>query len=51
MEQAAQGGGGTPSLEVYKRRVDVAQRDVVSEHGGDGPMVGLDDLNGLFQSQ
>ena len=39
------------SLEAFKKCVDVALRDVVSEHGGDGPMVGLDDLNGLFQSQ
>ena len=30
---------------------DVAVRDVVSGHGGDGLMVGLDDLGGLFQSQ
>jgi len=29
--------------------VDVAQRDVVSGHGGDGLAVGLVDLRGLFQ--
>ena len=39
----------SPSLEVFKNRVDVALRDVVSGHGGDGPMVGLDDLSALFQ--
>jgi len=32
------------SLEVYKERVDVAVRDVVSWYGGDGLVVGLDDL-------
>ena len=37
------------SLEVFKKCVDVALRDMVSEHGGDGLMVGLDDLRGLFQ--
>jgi len=26
----------SPSLEVFKNRVDVALRDVVSGHGGDG---------------
>ena len=38
-----------PSLEVLKSRVDVALRDVVSGHGRDGLMVGLNDLSGLFQ--
>ena len=33
----------SPSLEEFKNRVDVALRDVVSEHGGDGLMVGLDE--------
>jgi len=28
---------------------DVALRDMVSGHGGDGLMAGLDDLSGLFQ--
>ena len=37
------------SLEVFKNRVDVALRDVVSGHGGGGLMVGLDDHSGLFQ--
>ena len=35
------------SLEVFKNRVDVALRDMVSRHGGDVLMVGLDDLRGL----
>ena len=39
----------SPSLEVFKGRGDVAQRDMVSRHGGDGLMVGLDDLSALFQ--
>jgi len=30
----------SPFLEVYKNRVEVALRDVVSEHGGDGTVVG-----------
>ena len=47
MAQAAWGGGGFPSLEVFNDCVDVALRDVVSGHGG--LMVGLDDLGGLFQ--
>jgi len=29
--------------------VNVALRDMVSGHGGDGLMVGLGDLRGLFQ--
>ena len=37
------------SLEVFKKCVDVALRDMDSGHGGDGLTVGLDDLNGLFQ--
>ena len=40
----------SPSLEVFKKRVDVALRDPVSGHGGDGLVVGLGDLSGLFQS-
>jgi len=39
----------SPSLEVFKKRVDVALQDMVNRHGGDGLMVGLDDLRGLFQ--
>jgi len=40
----------SPSVEVLKNRVDVALKDVVSRHGGDGLLVGLSDLSGLFQS-
>jgi len=36
-------------LEVFKNRVDVAHRDMVSGHGGDGLTVGLGDHSGLFQ--
>ena len=36
MAQAAQGGGGSPSLEVFGSLVDVALRDVVSELVGVG---------------
>jgi len=39
----------SPSLDVFKSRVAVAQRDMVSGHGGDGLAVGLGDLRGLFQ--
>jgi len=38
----------SPSLEVLKNCGDVALRDVVSGHGGDGLVVGLGDLGGLF---
>ena len=40
----------SPSLEVFKKCVDVALRDMVSRHGGDGLAVGLVELSGLFQS-
>ena len=36
-------------LEVSRNRVDVALRDVVSGHGGDGLVVGLGDLRGPLQ--
>ena len=36
-------------LEVFKKCVDVALRDMVSGHGGDGLTVELDDLRGLFE--
>jgi len=39
----------SPSLVAFRSRVDVALRDTVSGHGGDGPALGLDDLRGLFQ--
>jgi len=38
-------------LEVFKKHVDVALRDVVSGHGGDALMVGRGDLSDLFQLQ
>jgi len=39
----------SPCLEVFKKCVDVALRDMVSVHGGDGQMAGLGDHSGLFQ--
>ena len=39
----------SPSLEVFRSCGDVALRNVVSGHGGDGLGVGLGDLGGLFQ--
>ena len=39
----------SPLLEAFKKCVDVALRNVVSGHGGDGLAVGLDVLSGLFQ--
>jgi len=39
----------SPSVEVFKKRVGVALRAVVSGHVGDGLAVGLDVLSGLFQ--
>ena len=39
----------SPSREAFKKHGDVALRDVVSEHGGDGLTVGLGDLSSLFQ--
>ena len=41
----------SPFLELFEKRGDVALRDTVSGHGGDGLIVGLDDLSGLFQPQ
>ena len=38
------------SLEVIKKCVYVALRGVVSGHGRDGLMVGLDDFSGLFSN-
>ena len=39
------------SLEVFKKHVDVALRDMVSEHGGDRLTVVLDEPRGLLQLQ
>ena len=36
------------SLKVFKKHVDVALRDAVSGHGGDGMIVGLDGLKQTF---
>ena len=38
------------SREVFKNHVDVALRDMVSGHGGDGLIFELEDSRGLFQS-
>ena len=38
----------SPSLEVFNSHGDVTLRDVVTGCGGDGLVVGLDDLRGLF---
>jgi len=38
----------SPSLEAFKNRVDVALRDMGSGHGGNGLMVGLDDLGSMI---
>jgi len=37
------------SLEIFKNHVDVALRDMVSGHSGDGLKTGQADLRGLFQ--
>jgi len=39
----------SPSLEVFKKRVDMAFRAWFSRHGGVGLTAGLDNLRGLFQ--
>ena len=39
----------SPSLEVFKRRVDVALQAWFRRHGSVGLTVGLDDPRGLFQ--
>jgi len=38
----------SPSLEAVKKCGGVELRAVVRGHGGDGLVVGLDDLSGLF---
>jgi len=40
---------GSPSVEAFEKSVNVALRDMVSRHGGDGLVAGLGDLRGLFQ--
>ena len=39
----------SPSLEMFKNNGDVTVRDMISGHGGDGLMAGLNDVSGLFQ--
>jgi len=39
----------SPFMEVLKERVNMALRDMVSGHEGDGLVLGLDNLRGLFQ--
>ena len=39
----------SPSLELFKNRVDMALRGMVNGHGEGGKTVGLGDLRGLFQ--
>ena len=39
----------SPTLEVFKKRVDVALRYMVSGRGGGGLRGGLADLSGIFQ--
>ena len=47
--QAAQGGGAVTVSGGVQNCVDVALRDVVCGHGGDGLMVGLGGLRGFVQ--
>ena len=49
LAQAAQGGGGVTVPEMFKNRVEVALRDMVSGHGWVGSMVGHNGLRGVFQ--
>jgi len=50
LQELAQGGGGvTIPWEAFKDHGDVTLKDMVYGHGGDGLMVGVDDLSGLFQ--
>jgi len=39
------------SLEVFKKRTDVALRDMVSGHGRNGLTIGVDKLRSLFQAE
>ena len=47
MEQAAQRGDESSSVEVFKKRVNVALSDIVLSSHRHGLVVGLDDLSGL----
>ena len=38
------------SLEVSKKHTDVSLKNMVNGHHGDGLVVGLNDLSGVFQS-
>jgi len=49
LAQAAREMVESPSLEVFKERVDVALRDVLVGNIGGRWMVGLDDLGSRFQ--
>jgi len=46
---AAQGGDGVTIPGGVPEHLDVALREEVSGHGGDGLAAGLHDLSGLFQ--
>jgi len=39
----------SPSLEGFRKRADVTLRDMVGGYGGDGLIIGLGYLRGLFQ--
>lgn len=41
--------GESPCQEVFKKCADLALKDVVSGHGGDGLTDRMGDINGLFQ--
>ena len=50
LEQAAQGGGGVNVPGDVQETFMCGTEDTVRGHGGDGLIVGLNDLRGLFQS-
>lgn len=49
LEQAVQGCGGVTILGSFQERINMALGDMVSGQGGDGLMVGLDDLYVFIQ--
>jgi len=49
LNRLPKGSGGVTIPEAFRNCMDVALRDVVSGHGGDGLAVGRIDLRGLFQ--